>query len=135
MSPTENHAIILFDGVCNFCNSRINFIIRNDKRDYFRFTPLQSETAKKLIAEKNIHTFGLDSFILIENGKAYDRTTAALRIAKKLDGLWPIFYAFIIVPPFIRDIVYKIIAKNRYKWWGKKDSCMIPTAEMRAKFL
>jgi predicted DCC family thiol-disulfide oxidoreductase YuxK len=135
MSQTGNHAIILFDGVCNFCNSRINFIIRHDKRDYFRFAALQSEAGKKILAENHFTTFTLDSFLLVEGGKIYDRTTAALRIAKKLNGLWPVFYAFIIVPPFIRDIVYKIIAKNRYKWWGKKESCMIPSPEVRAKFL
>jgi predicted DCC family thiol-disulfide oxidoreductase YuxK len=135
MSTRENHAIILFDGVCNFCDSKINFIIRHDKRDYFRFAPLQSDIGKKYLAEHHINTSETDSFILVENGKTYDRTTAALRIAKKLNGGWPLFYGFIIVPPFIRDIVYRIIAKNRYKWWGKKDSCMIPTPDVRAKFL
>jgi predicted DCC family thiol-disulfide oxidoreductase YuxK len=135
MNEPGNHAIILFDGVCNFCNSRINFIIRHDKRDYFRFAPLQSETAKKILGENHLPAMTLDSFILIENGKTFDRTSAALRIAKHLSGGWSLFYGFIIVPPFIRDVFYKIVAKNRYKWWGKKDSCMIPTPEVRAKFL
>ena len=135
MSTRENHAIVLFDGVCNFCNSKINFIIRHDKRDYFRFAPLQSDIGKKYLSEHHINTSETDSFILVEDGKTYDRTTAALRIAKKLNGGWPLMYGFIIVPPFIRDIVYRIIAKNRYKWWGKKDSCMVPTPDVRAKFL
>lgn len=135
MSTTENHAIVLFDGVCNFCNSRINFIIRHDKNDYFRFAPLQSEIAEKIFAGKNIHTVSMDSFILVEHGKVYTRTSAALRIAKHLSGGWSLFFGFIIVPPFIRDIFYKIIANNRYKWWGKRESCMIPTPEERAKFL
>jgi predicted DCC family thiol-disulfide oxidoreductase YuxK len=131
----EKHAIVLFDGVCNFCNDRINFIIRHDKKDYFRFAALQSEIGKKVLADHHVHLPDLDTFVLVENNKTYDRTSAALRIAKKLNGLWPLLFAFIIVPPFIRDIVYKIIAKNRYKWWGKKESCMIPTPEVRAKFL
>ena len=131
----DEHAIIFFDGVCNFCNDRINFIIRHDKRDYFRFAPLQSEVAEKTLKEYKPEALGGDTFILLENGEVYDRTTAALRIARKLNGAWPMFYAFIIVPPFLRDIVYRIIAKNRYKWWGKREACMIPTPEVRRKFL
>jgi predicted DCC family thiol-disulfide oxidoreductase YuxK len=131
----EKHAIVLFDGVCNFCNDRINFIIRHDKKDYFRFAALQSDIGKKILADHGINMPDPDTFILVENGKTYDRTTAALRIVKHLSGLWPMLYAFIIVPPFIRDIVYRIIAKNRYKWWGERESCMIPTPEVRKKFL
>jgi predicted DCC family thiol-disulfide oxidoreductase YuxK len=130
-----SHALVLFDGVCNFCNERINFIIRHDKKNYFRFAPLQSETGKKVLRENGRDDTDPDTFILVENGKIYDRTTAALRIAKKLNGAWPLMYAFIVVPPFIRDVVYRIIAKNRYKWWGKKESCMIPTPEVRKKFV
>ncbi|HET6992595.1 MAG TPA: DCC1-like thiol-disulfide oxidoreductase family protein [Bacteroidia bacterium] len=131
----KGHAIILFDGVCNFCNARINFIIRHDKKDYFRFAALQSDSGKKILADHNILLPDPDTFILIEHNKIYNRTSAALRIAKQLNGLWPVFFAFIIVPPFIRDIVYRVIAKNRYRWWGKRESCMIPTPEVRAKFL
>lgn len=131
----QEHAIVLFDGVCNFCNDRINFIIKHDKKDYFRFAALQSDTGKKILADHGILIPDLDTFILVEGGKTYDRTTAALRIAKHLDGLWPAMYVFIIVPPFLRDLVYKVIAKNRYKWWGEKESCMIPTPEVRLKFL
>ncbi len=131
----DQHALVLFDGVCNFCNDRINFIIRHDKKNHFRFAPLQSETGKKVLRENGRDDTDPDTFILVENGKIYDRTTAALRIARKLDGLWPLLYAFIIVPPFIRDVAYRIIAKNRYKWWGKQESCMIPTPEVRKKFV
>lgn len=131
----EVHAVVLFDGVCNFCNNQINFIIRHDKNDYFRFAALQSDIGKKILSDHGVLMPDLDTFILVENGKTYDRTTAALRVAKNLNGLWPMMYAFIIVPPFIRDIAYKIISKNRYKWWGEKESCMIPTPEVRAKFL
>lgn len=131
----DQHALVLFDGVCNFCNDRINFIIKHDRKNYFRFAPLQSETGKKVLRENGRDDQDPDTFILVENGKIYDRTTAALRIAKKLNGLWPLLYAFIIVPPFIRDVAYRIIAKNRYRWWGKKESCMIPTPEVRRKFV
>ena len=131
----QEHAIVLFDGVCNFCNDRINFIIKHDTKDYFRFAALQSDIGKKILPHHGILIPDLDTFILVEGGKTYDRTTAALRIAKHLDGLWPAMYVFIIVPPFLRDLVYKVIAKNRYKWWGEKESCMIPTPEVRLKFL
>ncbi len=135
MKNEEQHAIVLFDGVCNFCNDRINFIIRHDKKDYFRFAALQSDVGNKILAEHKISLANPDTFILIENQKYFDRTFAALRIAKHLNGFWPLLFVFIIVPPFIRDVAYKIIAKNRYRWWGKKESCMIPNAEVRAKFL
>lgn len=127
--------IILFDGVCNFCNSSINFIIRHDKKNRFRFAPLQSEPGLALIKKHELPEAFLGSVILIENGKAYVKSTAALRIARRLNGGWPLFYGFIILPPFCRDWVYNIIARNRYKWWGKKESCMVPTPEVREKFL
>ncbi len=135
LNRNDKHAIVLFDGVCNFCNDRINFIIRHDKKDYFRFTALQSDIGKKILEGNKIALPNLDTFILVENSKTHNRTSAALRIVKHLNGLWPMLFVLIVVPPFIRDIVYKVIAKNRYKWWGKKESCMIPTAEIRAKFL
>lgn len=129
------HGIVLFDGVCNFCNSSVNFIIRHDKKDYFRFTPLQSEIGMKISEKYNLDSGNLKSVILVDKGKIYTKTTAALRIAKQLSGAWPVLYVFIIVPPPIRDVVYNIIAKYRYKWWGERDACMIPTPEIRKKFL
>ncbi len=125
----------MFDGVCNFCNSSVNFIIRNDKKDYFRFTPLQSEIGIKISEKYNLDSGNLKSVILVDKGKIYTKTTAALRIAKQLSGAWPALYVFIIVPAPIRDVIYNIIAKNRYKWWGEKESCMIPTPDVRKKFL
>lgn len=127
--------VILFDGVCNFCNSSINFIIRHDKKNRFHFAPLQSEPGTAIIKQHNLPEEFLSSVILIEDGKAYVKSTAALRIARRLNGGWPLFYGFIILPPFCRDWVYNIIARNRYKWWGKKESCMVPTPEVRKKFL
>ena len=126
-------AIILFDGVCNFCDGSVNFIIKKDTKNYFKFTPLQSDAGKKFVATFDLHD--LDSVILVEDDKAYTHSTAALRIAKRLGGILSVTYALIIIPKFIRDFFYKLFAKNRYRLFGKKDECMIPTPEIRAKFL
>jgi predicted DCC family thiol-disulfide oxidoreductase YuxK len=127
--------IVLFDGVCNFCNASINFVIEHDKAGYFKFAPLQSETGEQLMAKHGIDTIETDSVILVEDEKVYTHSTAALRIARKLDGLWSWFYAFIVVPKPIRDFFYKLLAKNRYRLFGRQDACMIPTPEVRARFL
>ncbi len=128
-------AIILFDGVCNFCNSWVNFTIRHDDRNFFQFAPLQSESAIELLKTYGVHNEETDSVVVIENGKAYTYSTAALRIAKGLGGIWSVAYVFTIVPKLVRDAVYKWIAKNRYKWFGEKDQCMIPTPEIKSRFL
>lgn len=136
MNGEEEKGLVLFDGVCNFCNNSINFIIRHDKNDRFRFAPLQSETGKKTLVKFGLQDTKIESVVLVENGKCYTKTTAALRIAKKLDRLYPLcFYAFIWIPPFLRNIAYDIIAKYRYAWWGKRDACMIPSPELRKKFV
>lgn len=135
MTNNRQHSIILFDGVCNLCNNTINFIIRHDKNDIFKFAPLQSSVSDELLRSFPLSQNKLDSIVLLENGKKYTQSSAALRIAKKLSGGYPILYGLMIIPKFIRDWVYSIIAKNRYKWFGKKDSCMIPTPELREKFL
>lgn len=128
-------AIVLFDGVCNFCNASINFIIRRDRGGYFKFAPLQSETGERLIDEHNIDTVETDSIILVEGGRVFTHSDAALRIARRLDRMWSWAYAFIVVPRALRDLVYKLIARNRYRIFGRRDSCMIPTPEVRARFL
>ncbi len=135
MNSEKKHKIILFDGVCNLCNSSVVFAIKRDKSDVFRFAALQSEVGEKLVSKFNIDTSKTDSIILIDDEKYYEKSSAALRIAKHLSGGWPLLYFFIIIPKFIRDSVYNFIAKNRYKWYGKKESCMIPTPELQAKFL
>lgn len=127
--------IILFDGVCNLCNGAIVFIIKRDKKDLFRYAPLQSEIGKELASKHNIDLNLVDSIILVSNGKAVAKSTAALRIATQLSGGWPLLGIFLIVPTFIRNWVYDVIARNRYKWFGKKEACMIPTPELRSKFL
>ncbi len=127
--------IILFDGVCNFCNASVNFIIRRDPKGVFRFAPLQSERGKKLLEQFHLSTDDLDTMVLIDGDKHYTRSSAGLRIALRLSGLWPLCAVFLIVPKFLRDLVYRFIAKNRYRWWGRRDTCMVPTPEMKERFL
>jgi predicted DCC family thiol-disulfide oxidoreductase YuxK len=131
----DNKSLLLFDGVCNLCNSSVQFILLRDKKDRFRFASLQSDYGQSLLREHNLPTESFNSLVLVENGKIYQKSTAALRIARKLKGLWPLLFAFIIIPPFIRNFVYDIIAKNRYRWFGKKEECMLPRPEWKQKFL
>jgi len=127
--------IILFDGVCNFCDASVQFIIKRDPAAHFLFTSLQSEKGLELTKKYAIPE-DVDSLVLIENGKAFTKSSAALRIAKKLDGLWHLFFLLILVPRKIRDGVYNYVAKNRYKWFGKKeDACMLPSPEQRKRFI
>jgi predicted DCC family thiol-disulfide oxidoreductase YuxK len=131
----KKNALIFFDGVCNFCNSSVYFIIKRDKKNYFKFSPLQSEYSKNILLLNNLKSENFESIILYDNNRLYQKSTAVLMIARHLRCLWKLFYVFIIIPPFIRDFFYDIIAKNRYKWFGSKESCMIPTAEIKEKFL
>jgi len=135
MNNNKRYHIILFDGVCNLCNSSVNFIIRHDRKNRFKFAALQSDTGIKLVRKYEIDPRETDSIILIQGEKHYIKSSAALRIAKDLSGVYPLLFVFMIIPPFIRNWVYDYIAKNRYKWYGKKDSCMIPTKELKDKFL
>ena len=124
--------IILFDGECNFCDASVQFIIKRD-HGAFHFASLQSEVGKQLVERFQLH--GIDSVVLIENDRAYTKSTAALRIAKRLHLLWRLCYVMIVVPKPIRDSLYDLIAKNRYKWFGKKEICMLPSEKDRARFL
>ncbi|MBT6488856.1 MAG: thiol-disulfide oxidoreductase DCC family protein [Deltaproteobacteria bacterium] len=132
MSPEK--PVILFDGVCNLCNSSVNFVIDRDPQGTIYFAPLQSEYARKLL-EKHQIGMELNTIVLLEDGKVYDRSTAALRIARLLNGPWPLLYASIVMPRFIRDGVYRWIARNRYRWFGKTQACRVPTPELQARFL
>ena len=131
----EDNPVILFDGVCNYCNSMINFVIRQDKQKHFRFAPLQSETAKRLLAEYEIDDPNMNSFVLIWKGKAYQKSTAALNVMYLLPWYWKEVQVLRIVPRFLRDEIYDFISRNRYKWFGKKEACMVPTPELRNRFL
>lgn len=128
-------SLILFDGVCNFCNASVNFIIRRDPKGVFRFAPLQSEAGKKTLQKFHLSTTDLDTMVLIEGDRFFTRSSAGLRIARRLTGLWPLLFIFIIIPKFLRDAVYNLVARNRYKWWGKRDACMVPTPEVKKRFL
>lgn len=129
------HSIIFFDGVCNLCAGAVKFVIKRDKNDLFRFTALQSDQAMQYLSSFDVSLIAPNTIILLENGKVYKRSTAALRIARRLDGAWPLLFVFMIIPAFIRDFVYDQIAKRRYSIWGKEESCMVPSAELKAKFL
>ena len=128
--------IILFDGVCNLCNSAINFVIERDKKKQFRYTSLQGDLGKQLLAERKIDPLKIDSIILIDPNLAYyHKSSAALEISKGLTGGYPLMSIFLIIPTPIRDWVYDYIAKNRYKWFGKKETCRLATPEEKDLFL
>lgn len=134
LSP--NKKIILFDGVCNLCNSAVQFVIKHDKKDTFRFVALQSELGQEILAYIGIDAKNIDSIVLYEPGIAYYyKSDAALQIARSLDGLFSFVTVFKIIPTGIRNYLYDYIARNRYGWYGKKESCMIPSPELKIKFL
>lgn len=126
--------IILFDGECNFCNQSVQFIIKRDPKGHFKFTSLQNEIGKELLRTYNAPV-DMDSFVLIEGNKCYFQSSAALRVCKNLKGAWKLAYLLLIVPKPLRDTFYGIMAKNRYKWFGKRESCMIPSPKERKRFL
>ncbi len=127
--------IILFDGICNLCNGAVQFIIKHDPEKKFLFTSLQSEAGQQLLKEYKLPSENFNSFLLLQDDTILSKSTAALKVARQLKSAWKLLYIFIIVPKFIRDALYSYIATNRYKWFGKKDDCMIPTPELQARFL
>ena len=131
----QDKPVIFFDGVCNYCNSMVNFVIRQDKKKVFRFAALQSKAGQQVLKEWNLPPEEFDSFLVLDNGKLYSRSTAVLQVANKLPWYWKWSQLFRILPRFMRDGAYNIIARNRYKWFGKKDQCMIPTPDVRERFL
>ena len=134
MNDRINHPVILFDGVCNLCSASVQYVIKHDPKKNFRFASLQSSFGEKILLRFNLPLNNYNSFILYANDKIYTRSTAALFVTKELSGLIKLLYVFIIVPKFIRDAVYNIIAKNRYKWFGRKNECWIPTTELKNLF-
>lgn len=129
------HPVIFFDGVCNLCNAAVQFILKHDKAAVFKLAALQSDAAIHLLANQPIDAIASDSILLLDDGKVYSRSTAALRIAKQLSGGWRLLYIFIIVPAFLRDFIYNLVARNRYRIWGKLESCMVPAPEQQKRFL
>ena len=126
--------VILFDGVCNLCNGSVNWVIDRDKKNQFKFSALQSDFAKKRLSEIGYHDY-MDSIVLDDDGKIFTESDAALKVLTYLGGIYSASIAFWIVPKFLRNAIYRFIAKNRYKWFGKRDACRIPTPELLQKFL
>lgn len=127
--------VILFDGVCNFCDGAVRFIIRRDPKCVFHFGALQSGVGQALLSKHGLPADDFDSMVLIEDGRIYQRSTAALRIAKRLRFPWPLLYVGVALPTLIRDPIYNWVARNRYRWLGRKEACMIPGPEIRDRFL
>ena len=137
MSAEElrDRLVVLFDGVCNLCNSSVNFLLDADKAGRLRFASLQSEAGKKLLERLGQGDHGLSSIVFIEGDKVHTHSGGVLRICKYLPGIWRLGAAFLIVPPFLRDWVYGIVARNRYSWVGKREECRIPEPGIRDRFL
>jgi len=131
----RNHPIVLFDGVCNLCSGSVQFILKRDPEGRFRFASLQSEAGRSLMTEHELDPDALSSVVVIEDGGAYQESSAALRIARHLPGAWKLLRVFVVIPRPIRDAVYRLIARNRYRWFGKTEACWLPTTELRARFL
>jgi predicted DCC family thiol-disulfide oxidoreductase YuxK len=132
---SASHAVILFDGVCNLCNGFVRFIVERDPSGYFHFVSLQSELGLALLEGHDLPSTSLDSVVLVEGNRVHTRSDAVLRIARGLRGGWPLLTVFRIVPRPLRDFAYDWIAANRYRWFGRKDECMLPTPELRGRFL
>lgn len=129
------HDVILFDGHCNLCSSSVQFILARDSRAHFRFLSLQDEKAADLFNSRGVRKPDTDSVVLITGSKVYTRSSAALRIAAKLRGAWPLLQVFYIIPPFLRDGVYDWIGRHRYQWFGQHDTCWLPSPEWKQRFL
>jgi predicted DCC family thiol-disulfide oxidoreductase YuxK len=127
--------ILFFDGSCNLCDQSVQFVIRHDKKKRFRFAALQSAAGSNALIQSAVSVNAKNSVILFFRGRYYTRSSAALHTLRLLGGIWSLLFAFIIIPPFIRNTVYDYVARNRYKWFGKKESCLIPTPEIAARFM
>jgi len=131
----DPRAIVLFDGVCNLCNASVTFIIDRDRRGRFAFAPLQSEVGRALLRRHGPWPDAIDSVVLVEGGRAYTRSRAALRIARRLDGAWPLLYGLAVLPTPVLDALYDLVARNRYRLFGRTGACRVPTPALRARFL
>ena len=132
---TAYKSIIFFDGVCNLCNASIDFVIQRDKKNHFLVGALQEDLSRKILSNFEVKEDYLDSLVFLEKGKIFYKSTAALKICRNLSVFWPAFYPLILIPKFLRDPIYDWIGSNRYRWFGKKDTCRLPTPEEKAKFL
>lgn len=133
LSPASER-VLLFDGVCNLCNGFVNFVIDRDPERLFRFAALQSRAGEGFSRKYSFSGDALRTLILVENGRVYQKSTAVLRMCRSLSGVWPVFYAFIIVPRFLRDAAYDLVAANRYRWFGRRETCRVPAAADKERF-
>jgi predicted DCC family thiol-disulfide oxidoreductase YuxK len=133
MAEVQN--IVLFDGVCNLCNGFVQFFLKIDKRGKLKFASLQSDYGQALLAKHQLNQSDFDSFLFQQGDKLYDKSSASLQIVKTLGGFWTLLYALVIVPKPIRDAIYRFIAKNRYKWFGKEEACWLPKPEWKDRFI
>jgi predicted DCC family thiol-disulfide oxidoreductase YuxK len=134
-TPGAEHPVVLFDGVCKFCNAGVNFLLDHDRRGRLRFAPLQSRAGQALLEKFRLPTTDFDTFVLVEGDRCWTRSTAALRLTAYLDAPWPALFPLLLVPPFLRDWAYDLVARHRYRWFGKLDACRVPTPEVRERFL
>lgn len=130
-----NHGILFFDGVCTLCNGFVNFIIDHDTRGYFKIGALQQDTARSFLDSAGYDPDALDSLVLVEKGRVYRQSDAALRVVQQLDGAWPLLAVFAVLPRSIRDAIYRWVAANRYRWFGKRAQCRVPTPDLESRFL
>jgi predicted DCC family thiol-disulfide oxidoreductase YuxK len=136
MTPETSRPLVLFDGVCNLCESTVQFIIRHDSKSLFRFASLQSTTARRVLEGLQYEDDPLSSVLLVSDGCIYRKSRAALHIARQLDGVWPVlYYCFFWVPPLIADFIYDFVGDRRYKWFGKKDVCWVPDDALKRRFI
>lgn len=136
MTTTRNEGpVILFDGVCNLCAWSVRFVIERDPRGVFRFAPLQSGTGRRLLREHGLDETAMDSFVLIDGGRAWRESDAALRVCRGLRGPWRMLVPLLVLPRLLRDPLYRLVARNRFRWFGKSDSCLVPSPELRSRFL
>lgn len=134
-SPNElPEHLLLFDGVCNLCNGLVRFIIPHDRKELFRFAPLTSDIGKKIVARSH-EAASLDTLVYLRKDRLFTRSSAALYVARDLGGIWAVAFIFMLVPSFIRDAVYDLVARKRYGWWGRSEQCMVPMRELRSRFL
>ncbi|MGP8246639.1 MAG: thiol-disulfide oxidoreductase DCC family protein [Bryobacteraceae bacterium] len=132
---TGGHPVVFFDGICNLCNALVAFVIRRDRSARFRFATLQSASSTHLVGDGGVAGSPSDSIVLVEDGRTYRNSTAVLLIARRLRFPWPAVYALIAVPAPLRDWVYRLVARNRYRWFGRGPRCMVPAPELRERFL
>ena len=128
-------SLILFDGYCNLCSGTVQFILKHDRKAKFRFASLQSEYGKTILQKHRLPTDSFGTFVLVESDIVFTKSTAALRIVKSLTGMWPLLYVAKIIPRFLRDAIYNLVARNRYKWFGRRDSCWLPKNDWRERFM